>query len=189
MVKRKAVNIQWDIDKEETDVSLPNEIVLPDDIEDDDEISDYITDATGFCHKGYEIVEEETELKVLVVEPKKFPYMKTIDSGLKSLQHEVGGWIEALYPFEEPVALICDDESKIKEKEPNRVLRDENGKIYDVITGTFLVVGLSDEDFCSLQPEYIKKFEQMYHSPEMFIKMGERILVVPMPCSMPCSED
>lgn len=45
---------------------------------------------------------------VLVVEPGRMPYVKEIDSGLKSLQSEVGGWIEAVYPFEEEVALICE---------------------------------------------------------------------------------
>lgn len=37
-------------------MSLPNEIEIPEDVEDDDEISDYLSDVTGFCHKGFEIV-------------------------------------------------------------------------------------------------------------------------------------
>ena len=37
-------------------MSLPNEIEIPEDLEDDDEISDYFSDVTGFCHKGFEIV-------------------------------------------------------------------------------------------------------------------------------------
>lgn len=37
-------------------MSLPNEIEIPEDVEDDDEISDYLSDITGFCHKGFEIV-------------------------------------------------------------------------------------------------------------------------------------
>ena len=52
----KAINILWDTDGEE--VNLPNEIKIPDwvDKEDDDEISDYLSDTTGFCHFGYELV-------------------------------------------------------------------------------------------------------------------------------------
>lgn len=60
----KAVNIQWDIDYPEG-LELPTEIQIPEDIidEDDyegtlDEISDYITDYTGFCHKGFEVKED-----------------------------------------------------------------------------------------------------------------------------------
>ena len=53
----KAINILWDTDGEE--VNLPNEIEIPDyvDKEDDDEISDYLSDTTGFCHFGYELVD------------------------------------------------------------------------------------------------------------------------------------
>ena len=53
----KAINILWDTDGEE--VNLPNEIEIPDwvDKEDDDEISDYLSDKTGFCHFGFDLVD------------------------------------------------------------------------------------------------------------------------------------
>lgn len=55
---RKATNIQWDIDPEDDGgVALPNEITIPNDIEDGKAISDYISDVTGFCHKGFELEE------------------------------------------------------------------------------------------------------------------------------------
>lgn len=53
----KAINIQWDIDDDDGDVSLPTEIGIPEDITDEDEISDYLSDTTGFCHFGYELTE------------------------------------------------------------------------------------------------------------------------------------
>lgn len=56
---------------------------------------------------------ENKTLAVLVVEPQKKPYAKEIGGDLKSLQHEVGGYIQAVYPFREPVALICDEEGKL----------------------------------------------------------------------------
>lgn len=52
-------------------------------------------------------------MKVLKVEPYQLPEVKEIDSGLSSLQHEVEGWIEATYPFEDPVAIICNEEGKV----------------------------------------------------------------------------
>ena len=54
----KAVNIKWCIDEEETDwlPSLPTEIEIPDNIIDEDEISDYISNETGYCHYGYTLV-------------------------------------------------------------------------------------------------------------------------------------
>lgn len=52
----KAINIDWDVD-DETDIILPNEIKIPDGMTDEDEISDYITNKTGFCHLGFELVD------------------------------------------------------------------------------------------------------------------------------------
>lgn len=53
--QKKAVNIQWDTDGEEVD--LPEEVLIPFGMEDDKEaVSDYLSDSTGFCHKGFSIV-------------------------------------------------------------------------------------------------------------------------------------
>lgn len=114
---------------------------------------------------------------VLVVEPGRASYVKEIDSGLKSLQSEVGGWIEAIYPFEEEVALICNEEGKLCGLPLNRALMDEDGEIYDIIAGTFLVVGLGEEDFCSLSDEYIKKFSERFKRPEKFKERRGKIIM------------
>ena len=105
-------------------------------------------------------------ISVLVVEPEKKPYVKEISSGLSSLQKEVGGYIQAVYPYEEPVAIICDEEAKLKGSQLNRALRDEDGKIYDIVAGTFLIVGLGEEDFSSLTPEHTKQFKEKFNTPE-----------------------
>ena len=49
-------------------------------------------------------VVEETLMEVLLVEPGKEARIAEIGDGLKSLQAAVGGWIEAVYPFDDPVA-------------------------------------------------------------------------------------
>ena len=49
----KAINILWDVDEEEDLENLPAEIEIPDGMNDEDEISDYLSDITGFCHKGF----------------------------------------------------------------------------------------------------------------------------------------
>ena len=118
-------------------------------------------------------------ITVLVVEPEKKPYTKTISSGLASLQHEVGGYIQAIYPCEDDCCvIICDEEAKLKGKPYNRVLRDEDGDIYDVIAGTFLVVGLSEDRFASLSPELIEKYRKILAKPEMFLCLEDRIIVL-----------
>lgn len=123
---------------------------------------------------------DHEKMTVLVIEPEKKPYVKDISSGLASLQKEVGGYIQAVYPFEDPVVIICDEEAKLTGKELNRALRDEDGQIYDIVAGTFLVAGLGEEDFCSLTPEQIKKFSDMYKTPEMFLRLNGKLMVLPM---------
>ena len=60
-------------------------------------------------------------------------------------KRQVGGCIEAIYPYEDPVALVCNEEGKLEGLPLNRALRDEDGDIYDVVAGTFMVVGLTDD--------------------------------------------
>ena len=52
-----AINIQWDVDREEDFNRLPQRIKIPEGMTDDDEISDYLSDMTGFCHRGFSIIE------------------------------------------------------------------------------------------------------------------------------------
>ncbi|MBO5435146.1 hypothetical protein J6A31_04920 [bacterium] len=47
----KATNIIWDTDGE--NINLPTEIDIPDGMTDEDEISDFLSDTTGFCHEGF----------------------------------------------------------------------------------------------------------------------------------------
>ena len=127
-----------------------------------------------------EELEQPTTMTVLVVEPDKKPYVKEIPSGLESLQHEVGGSIQAVYPFAEPVAVICNEEGKLEGLPLNRALRDEDGEIYDIVAGTFLVTGLTDDSFGSLSPDLLRQFMTEFKMPEQFAKIGDRIVAIPM---------
>lgn len=49
----KATHILWDVDYDQDKNTLPTEIEIPKDITDLEEISDYITNLTGFCHNGF----------------------------------------------------------------------------------------------------------------------------------------
>ena len=53
----KAIDIEWDFDgedlSEEEKEAIPTEIDIPDEIEDEEEISDFISNKTGWCHKGF----------------------------------------------------------------------------------------------------------------------------------------
>ena len=62
-------------------------------------------------------------MKVLMVEPGKSPYETEIEGGLESLQAAVGGDIQATYPFDVLVGLICNDEGKLLGMPLNRAMR------------------------------------------------------------------
>ena len=120
------------------------------------------------------------KMTVLVVEPMKEPYMKKIDPGLHALQAEVGGDIAASYPFDDPVGLVLNDEGKLIGLDLNRSLRDEHGEIYDIVAGTFLVVGLGPESFASLPPDMIQKYTEQFKRPELFASINGQIVSVPV---------
>ena len=150
--------------------------------------SEHILDSENFTGVDFsaeaerEIVQEQKEqLDVLLVKPGMYPQAVQIGSELEDLQKAVGGDIEAVYPYNEPVALIVNDEGKLNGSELNRALRDNEGQIYDIVAGDFLVVGLGEEDFASLSPQLMEKFEKEFHQPEMFVRMGRSIMALPLP--------
>ena len=112
-------------------------------------------------------------IRVLIVEPCKAPYAAEIQSGLASLQSQVGGLIQALYV--DDVALICHEEGKLIGLPWNRPLFDEDGNLYDVIVGTFLVAGLMEDNFGSLSDEQIEKYTEVFRkwiTPELIFGGG-----------------
>lgn len=120
-------------------------------------------------------------MKVLMVEPGKVPYETEIAEELKPLQEAVGGDIQAVYPYEDPVALICNDESKLLGLPLNRALTDGEGNVYDILAGNFLLVGLGEEDFSDLSPDLMEKYKEKFEHPEKFVRIGGRFLAVKQP--------
>lgn len=96
-------------------------------------------------------------MKVLLIKPGKKPEIVDIEPGLESLQKIVGGNIQVVYPFEDLVGLVVNDEGKIEKLPLNRALRDDTGEMYDIVAGNLLVVGLTEDDFGSLSDELIEK--------------------------------
>ena len=129
--------------------------------------------------RNLEDSEKSNEMTVVCVEPGKPAYEKTISTGLKSLQNEVGGDIEATYPWEDYAAIISNDESKIIGLPLNRSLSDDKGNMYDVIAGSFIIAGLGEEDFCSLTPEQVEKYTEMFKTTETIFLMDGEIKAFP----------
>ena len=115
-------------------------------------------------------------MRVIIVEPDARPRIADIQSDLESLQAIVGGDIQVVYPYEDPVGIICNEEGKLLGLPLNRALRDEHGEIYDILSGTFVVPGLTEDDFGDLTEEQITKYMKQFHNKEMFIRKGQRII-------------
>lgn len=111
-------------------------------------------------------------MKVLIVEPMKAPCEKDILGNLETMQAIVGGLIEAIYPFEDPeIALICNDEAKLMGLPWNRALRDEDGRVYDVVAGTFFLcrARAGVERFEGLIEGQMEWGKERFKYPELFV--------------------
>ena len=120
-------------------------------------------------------------MQVVIVEPKKKPIVQDIDAGLESMQKIVGGSIEVVYPVEEPVALICNEEGKLLNLPLNRALRDDEGNVYDIISGTFFVCAAppDSDHFAGLTDQQVKTYMERFAMPEMFLNVDGALFVLP----------
>ena len=103
-------------------------------------------------------------MKVLIVKPGYAPYESEIN-GLQEMQDVVDGTIQAIYPFEDNVAVVCNDEGIFLGMPFNRSMPGGYGGVY----GPFFVCGLGEEDFCSLTPEQVKNYKKEFRNAEILI--------------------
>ena len=109
-------------------------------------------------------------MNVLLVEPNADPRAIEIDGSLASMQSLVGGLIEAIYPFSDPIALICNDEGKLTGLPQNRPLKHpETGEIYDIVCGPFFLCSAppDSENFESLPDDLIEKYSKVFALPSL----------------------
>lgn len=114
-----------------------------------------------------------SEIKILKIEPGEEPTVIKIKNDLKSMQGIVDGYIEAVYPFDDPIALICNEEGKINNLKLNRALRNpDTGEISDIIAGTFFIAFAppNTDEFKSLSDDLIAKYSEIFRYPEEFYR-------------------
>ena len=121
----------------------------------------------------------EPEITVVACYPGKQAVVTRIQNTLEAKQAFVGGYIQAVYPFDAPIALVLNEEGKLKGMEPCRALFDEEGNIYDIIVGPFLICGLDDEGFVSLTPQQQKEYLAMFRHPQMFVMLNGEMIAIP----------
>ena len=96
----------------------------------------------------------ENKIRILYVQPGKYPEERLAANELHPLQQLVGGYMRAVYPW---------------------------SKDYDVIAGNFFICGFSGEEFCSLTDKQFRYYEKLFRDPELFLPTP--IGIMPMKCT------
>ena len=127
---------------------------------------------------------ESKKLRVIVCRPLERAEVLEIDDDLDSMKEVVGGMIEEYMPFYdehdprvEDVAIVCDDEGKLKHSQLNRAIRDNDGNIQDVIAGSFFIcyAPIESENFESLPKDLEDRFMKEFEYPEMILRNEQGI--------------
>ena len=101
-------------------------------------------------------VEPEEKISVVLVEPGKYP--------------KVDGYIEEYMPFDDEVAIVCNEEGKVNGLPLNRAVYGENKEILDVIAGKFFIAyaPIESEKFQSMPKDLARKYLKKFKYPERF---------------------
>ena len=141
----------------------------------------YFCDSIGFQKVEFDtsrVPDKEEKIRVVLLEPGKLARVADIDSSLEGLQKTVNGLIEAAYPFEEEVCIICNEEGKLNGMPLNRAIRCE-GQITDIIAGPCFVCSCDKASFGSLTEAQHQKYLKMFKYPEHFLKINNQIAALP----------
>lgn len=112
-------------------------------------------------------------MRILIFEPGKHPRTANIPHSLSNMQAIVGGTIQAVYPWSERAALVCDDEGLLKDYPFNRKIGEH------VIFGTFFICGIDECDFSDLPNNLMLRFAQEYHDPQVLIRTPAGYIALP----------
>lgn len=116
----------------------------------------------------------------LLVRPGMHPKRVAMGLEYQDLCAVLGASTEITFPFNDPVGLVCAVWGKLSDETPCRGLRTPDGKLYDVICGPFLLVGLHDGELCALTPEMMDKYEKLFYQPVVFVSAGGVIMEIPV---------
>jgi hypothetical protein len=111
-------------------------------------------------------------IQVVVVEPMKKPYKKTIPNTLEAMQEIVKGYIE-IVPFGKTdkggsLAITLNEEGKLINMPMNRIIVGKGGS--DVFVGTFFITAFNMQgDNISLSDADCDKFIKRFTSMEVYI--------------------
>ena len=121
----------------------------------------------------------EKAIMVLAVRPGERPVLEVLDGSLEAMQEMVGGHLEQMMPFEDEVAIVCNDEGKLYGLPLNRAMYDRHGEMFDIIAGPFFVcyAPADSERYMSLPEELVHKYADLFEAPEQFSRDAAGLLV------------
>ena len=108
---------------------------------------------------------QNEEIRVLYVQPGKYPKVIRISNTLETFQKYVGGNI-GYVTLDREAVVIFNDEGKLIQLPPNRLYGET-----DFFAGAFLICRDGGEDLISLTESQVEKYEKKYHSPLIFLEL------------------
>lgn len=120
-------------------------------------------------------------ISVLLIQPGKYPKTVAIEDSLEAMQALVGGDIEEYMPFEDEVAIICNEEGKISGLPLNRAVYDSENQMIEIMAGDFFIchAPFTSEKFLSLPPDLANKYSEKFRYPEQFVRTDKGIAAIP----------
>ena len=121
-------------------------------------------------------------MKILKIEPGKSPVEMEIDGSLEPMQAVVGGMIQAVFPFHEEVALICNEEGKLTAAKLGLDL--EKGEVPQVLVPKGMIFGsaMEEEGFslvgCMVSPCFKYEEFELFDRKELLEKYPEHREVI-----------
>lgn len=121
-------------------------------------------------------------IEVLLVRPMEKPRLIRMEDSLEAMQKVVGGLIEEYMPFMDPVAIVCNEEGKMRGLPLNRGIYNGDGSLMDIIAGDFFIcyAPVDSEKFLSLPENLIKKYAKQFEHPEQFFRTADGLKAVKM---------
>lgn len=118
----------------------------------------------------FEKLEAPQKISVILVEPGRYPKLIEIEDTLEAMQSLVEGDIEEYMPFDDEVAIICNEEGKMRGLPLNRAVYVDNKEMVDIIAGKFFIcyAPIESEKFLSIPKELARKYEEKFKYPERF---------------------
>ena len=143
----------------------------------------YYCDSIGFKPVPFDAEHakepESEKITVVMLEPGKVARTAEIGTSLADLQKAVGGMIEAYYPFEEEVCIVCNDEGKFNGMSPCRAVYDPEGRMMDIIFGPCFICDCRGENFGSRSQDQIRRYTEQFRNPEHYFRIGGVIRAEP----------